>query len=101
MENVSNRPQKRRWYAVSFLLLLVPAGELFHLFFHSGGLSPRTLWWTWGGSAAVGIFCALVGSGGLSKKATDTWGNLALALHTSSLVLLMLIQLLGASVGAG
>jgi hypothetical protein len=97
MENASSRSLKGRWYAASFLLLLAPVGELSYLFMHPGALSPRALWWTWGGSGASGILCALVGSGGLNRKATDTLGNLALALHISSLALLMLLQALGAS----
>jgi len=96
-----DRSPNWRWYAASFARPVVPAGELFYMFFHSGGLPPRMLWWTWGGSGVAGISCSLIGSGGLRKKATDTWGNLALALHTSSLVFLMLIQLLRASAGAG
>ena|SRR6185312_3958147 len=95
--NASDRLPGKRWYAASFLLLLVPAGELFYWFTHSGGLSPRMMWWTWGGSGVAGILCALVGSGGLSKKATDTWGNLALALHIGSVALLMVLQALAAS----
>ena len=95
MEKSSDRPLKGRWHAASFLLLLVPAGELFYLFMHHGGLSHRLIWWTGGGSAVAGMLCALVGSGGgLRKKANDTLGNLAVALHTGSLFLLVLFQAL-------
>ena len=82
---------------MSFILLLVPVGELIYLIMHNGALSLRMIGVTWGASAGAGILCALIGSGGLNRRATDTLGNLALALHITSAGFLMFLEALGAS----
>jgi hypothetical protein len=92
-------PTRRRlWYyassyamlAVAFAMFICRMGRIHGLFLH-------LVIAIWAASAVTGIVCVFIGSGGLSRRNIDTFGNLALALHICSLGFLMLLEALAAS----
>ena len=92
-------PSRRRlWYYTASYAMLAVAFAMFIC--REGviqGLFLRVVISVWAASAIVGIACVFIGSGGLSRRNVDTFGNIALALHICSLGFLMLLETLAAS----
>jgi hypothetical protein len=97
MESVTKKALRGRWYGISFLLLLVPVSVVWCLHAGGGVLPHWLLASAWVVSGALGLFCAFAGSGGFSRKPTDTLGSLAMALHVTSVALFLLAEALRGS----
>ncbi|MEI7730655.1 MAG: hypothetical protein WCO56_13860 [Verrucomicrobiota bacterium] len=93
MDNTPKNRLKNRCYAISYLLLLMPVAQLVFLAAWPRGIPHAFLIDSWMVSIVIGCLCVFIGSGLMSKKPIETLGNLALALHITSLVVLVAYEL--------
>lgn len=87
---------KRQFYAVSFVMAAVQIGCLLLIFggvVRSGAVSFRHLAQFWVASALVGLICAMLGDGGLTKQRSVSPGVLGFVLNGGFLALLGILYM--------
>lgn len=87
---------KRQFYAVSFAMVVVQIGCLLLIFagaLRSGAVSFRHFAQFWVASALVGLICAMLGDGGLTKQRSVSLGVLGFVLNGGFLALLGILYM--------